>query len=373
MDTAGVAAALGLEPWRLEGALKRKTVFHVRDFQPPYLVFKKDVSHVERGTAVFLGEGITAVRGFPKIRRAFYLEPMVEASFGREVAVEEKMNGYNVRAFSMDGRVLAVTRGGYVCPYTTSKLAPLLEEFLAGHDYVVCGEAVGTENPYAVHRYPEAGGFAFFVFDLREKATGRALPVRERNRLLEDYGIPAVRLFGIYPREVCAREVFAILEDLASEDREGVVLKDPEMTLPPIKYTTSRTNTSDLRYAFRFPYDYGRDFFFSRIIREGYQAVEMEEDDAALRERARRLGESILLPMVETIRRVRAGENAEEEHRVRVGSLEELEALLEHLRQMGVECVLGEVWEEGEDYVAEIRRQKFRSSDKIRANLGLER
>jgi putative ATP-dependent DNA ligase len=370
MDVEGVAEALGLEPWRVKGALNRRTIKRVTARGLDYLVFRKDVSHVERGTAVFLGREVTAVRGFPKIRRAFYLAPMIERWMGDEVAVEEKMNGYNVRAFRAGEGMYALTRGGYICPYTTSRLRPLLEGFFEEHDYVVCGEVVGTENPYTVHEYPEAGGFAFFVFDLREKGTGRALPIKERNRLLGDFGISPVRLFGTYKREECARRVFEILEDLAAEGREGVVLKDPDMELVPMKYTTSRANTSDLRYAFRFPYDYGRDFFFSRIIREGYQAVELDEGPEALEERARRLGESILYPMVEAIRMVRSGGFVGEEHLVRVSSLEELGELLDHLKKMGVDCLLGEVREEGGEYVAEIRRQRFRTTDKILSNLG---
>jgi len=370
MDIEGVAAALDLDPWRIKGALNRRTIKHITDFEPEYLVFKKDVSHVERGTAVFLGEEVTVVRGFPKIKRAFYLAPVVEKRMGEKVAVEEKMNGYNVRVFKVGGKIYAITRGGYVCPYTTSKLRPTLRSFFDKHDYVVCGEVVGTENPYAVHEYGDVGPFGFFVFDLREKGTNTPLPVLERNTLLQGFDIPHVHLFGVYRREECARKVFEVLEELAPENREGVVLKDPEMKCPPIKYTTSRTNTSDLHFAFRFPYDYGRDFFFSRIIREGYQAVEVGDDPEALEERACRMGKAILFPMVETIKEVKSGETVMEEHVVRVGSLDELGEILEHLHRMGVECVLGEVREEGGKYVAQIRKQKFKTSDKIKSNLG---
>ncbi|MFB6152759.1 MAG: RNA ligase, partial [Halodesulfurarchaeum sp.] len=87
--------------------------------------------------------------------------------------------------------------------------------------------------------------------------------------------------------------------------------------------------------AFSLPFDYGRDFVFSRLIREAFQAVEFEEEGDALRERAHDLGEAILEPMVETIRDVEAGETVGERHTVR-GSPASVEALLDHLEDQGV-------------------------------------
>ncbi|NOZ59051.1 MAG: RNA ligase [Euryarchaeota archaeon] len=372
MRLAEVAERLGIEEWRIKGALERQSIQQIDNFNPPYLIFRKDVAGVERGTAVFLGEEVTVVRGFPKIMRAFYLEPLVRRHFSSRVAVEEKMNGYNVRVALVEGRVLALTRGGYVCPYTTARLSARrrIGRFLKENPgKVLCGEAVGTRNPYVVHHYPEAGEFGFFAFDIRDAAGNRAMPVLERNRLLEEYGIEHVRFFGIFKKEEATEAVFRVVRELAQEGREGVVIKDPEMRLPPIKYTSSQTNASDLAYAFRFPYEYGRDFFFSRIIREGFQAVEWDEGEAELEERALRLGKSILLPMVESIRRVRDGEVLTEDHVLDFAGEEELEEFLTYLRRQGVSVVVDEVERKDGGVRVVLRRLRRSSTDRIRSVL----
>jgi putative ATP-dependent DNA ligase len=371
MNIERVSEALNIEPWRIKGALDRRTIQLVREFVPNYMVFKKDLGDIERGTSVFLTEELEVIRGFPKIKRAFYLRPVIQGHFSEEVAVEEKMNGYNIRAFSLQGKIYALTRGGYICPYTTARLRDSLEirEYFKSYDGVLCGEAVGRENPYVVHEYEEAKKFGFFVFDIREKVSNKPMPIQERNSLLDPLGIHRVRLLGIFKKEEAAEEVFRILEELEKENREGVVLKDPEMVIPPIKYTSSRTNTSDLEYAFKFPYDYGRDFFFSRIMREGYQALEMSEGRRELRSRALRLGKSLLYPMVETMRKIKEREVVTEDYIVRVKSRGEIDDLLEYLKRQGVNCMLGDVRKEDGEIVAEIKRLRHASNDKIRAML----
>ncbi len=372
MRLAEVAEKLGVAEWRLKGALERQSIQLVKNFQPSYLVFKKDVSGIERGTAVFLGEELSVVRGFPKIKRAFYLEPLLKKHFSSRVAVEEKMNGYNVRVALVEGRLLAITRGGYVCPYTTAKLRESrnTERFLKEHpSLVLCGEAVGEKNPYVVHHYPEAEDFGFFIFDLRERESNESMPVLERNALVEEYELKHVRLFGIFDKGEATGEIFRIVQELAAEGREGVVIKDPEMKHPPIKYTPSHTNASDLAYAFRFPYEYGRDFFFSRIIREGFQAVEWDEGEAELEERALRLGKSILLPMVESIKKVRQGEILTEDYELDFASEAELEEFLAYLRRQGVSVIVEEMQHRNGGVRVILKRLRSSSTDKIRSVL----
>ncbi len=97
-----------------------------------------------------------------------------------------------------------------------------------------------------------------------------------------------------------------------------------------VKYTTESQHHAELAYAFSLPFEHGRDFVFSRIVRDAFQAVESGDSDDRLRERARDLGESILLPMVSTIRDVRDGDPVGERHTVR-GDPDALDALFEHL------------------------------------------
>jgi putative ATP-dependent DNA ligase len=43
-----------------------------------------------------------------------------------------------------------------------------------------------------------------------------------------------------------------LARELGAAGHEGVVIKDPEMKLPALKYTCSESTNSDLRYAFQF-------------------------------------------------------------------------------------------------------------------------
>ncbi|WP_225332900.1 RNA ligase [Halomicrobium urmianum] len=293
---------------------------------------------VERGT-VFLDGAV--VRGYPSVSRTLVLDPGLTNYFEDRLIVEEKLDGSNVRVTRAPDEwaesVLALTRSGYVCPYATHLAAECEEmgDFLADRpDHVLCCELVGADTPYTDHDYPEVDGADLFVFDVRERASGEPLSVPERRRLCEGYGLRQVPAFGTYDSGAAVGAVRRAVADLDRRGREGVVLQSLSGR-HQLKYTTSAIHRSDLAHAFSMPFDYGRQFVFSRLIREAFQTVEFEDDDEAARERARALGESILLPMVEAIRDVRAGEPVGESHEVR-GDPEAIEDLLAHFRDQGI-------------------------------------
>ena len=284
------------------------------------------------------------VAGFPKIPRALVLAEGIPRHFDgeREVVVEEKLNGYNVRVARVD-EPLAFTRGGIVCPFTTHEVRRLLdlESFFADHpDAMLCGEMIGPENPYTAHDYPGVESLAFRAFDVRDRETGESLPVGERRELCERRGIPQVPLRGRFPVEEAAAAVEKIVRDLDAEGREGVVMKSPDVSRQ-LKYTTGGTNRGDLAFAFSLPFDHGRDFMFRRIVREGFQSVEWGETEEDRRERARELGESILLPMVDTVEAVAAGETVGERHTAR-SDPEVIDRLLVHLHDLGLKLIVEE-------------------------------
>lgn len=213
----------GIPSSRLKVAFARGSVRLLEARGPQAILFKKPLGDLEAGTVIYLGDETEVIRGFPKIRRTLLLSPTIREHFRDRVAVEEKMNGYNVRIARLSsGETVALTRGGHVCPFTTRKALEILDldEFFREHpDLVVCGEMVGRDNPYVSHDYPEVGSLGFRVFDLREKNTNRPLPVEERRELLDSYGLPSVRLFGVYPTEDAAQKVADIIRAL--EGREG--------------------------------------------------------------------------------------------------------------------------------------------------------
>lgn len=323
---------------------------------------------LEKGTVVVDGE---VARGYPSIPRTLVVDPGFPAHFDGPAAVEEKLDGYNVRVVDLpafDGPV-ALTRGGYVCPWTTDRARELLAPgafFDANPDRMLCGEVVGPENPYTPHDYPvDRNGL--FVFDVRGRTTGEPLPVDERRERCDAHGFPQPRLFGTAAPVELPGLVRDAVAELAAAGREGVVAKGVAGR-PALKYTTGQANRGDLRAAFALPYDYGRDFLFPRVVREGFQAVEFDEDGEALRARAHELGEAILEPMVEAVRAVEAGGTLGEDHAVR-GDPATVDALLAHLEDQGLHVdVRADERDDGERYV-EFRKRAAASTDKIRTYL----
>jgi len=318
-----VSKLLNISSQKLEEAYWKGIIKKYQKHDLDAIQFKKDLGPIESGTLVIDKGNIHIIRGFPKIRRTLLLQPALKKHFPKEVAVEEKMNGYNVRIAQVDQQIIALTRGGYICPYTTRKATEILyldDFFQENPEMVICGEMVGTLNPYVSHYYPEIGKLGFRIFDLREKQTNNPLTVMEKRNLLKEYGLEPVRLMGIFPVDEAPETIMEIVRDLGANNREGVVMKDPMMQLEPLKYTSSQAQASELEYALSYPFDLAQAFLFSRIIREGFQAYEMSESTDELSEIAFRIGESILYPMLETIKRVKKGEIAAEDLVIEVGS-----------------------------------------------------
>jgi putative ATP-dependent DNA ligase len=371
LDVEKVSELLDIPEHRITGAIQRKTLQYVRGKQDLFR-FDKPISGIEAGTCIFI-KPFDVVRGFPKIPRALMLYPGIAAHFStcEKVAVEEKMNGYNVRVALIDDEIAGLTRGGFVCPYTTEKARELVgrDFFLQHPDLVLCGEMVGPDSPYVPKSIYDIESLEFFVFDIREKLTGKPMPVKNRRRLVDEYGLRSVRLFGEYDVEKAHTEIASIIKGFGMSLNEGVVIKDPEMLLLPVKYTSSMSNCADLRYAFEFYNDYGRDFFFPRVCREAFQAFEWNETEDKLEERCRMLGRSILMPMIKTIRKKKLGERITETVQIRVRNLQTAQEFEEHLRLLGVDAIFEEPEKTGNGYLVRIHKKYHSTSDKTESIL----
>ena len=321
---------------------------------------------IERGTVLIGG---TVVRGFPKVPRTLVIDPGVRERFDARIAVEEKLNGYNVRIARIEGRTLAFTRSGLVCPYTTwfverLGLDPFFEEC---PDHVLCGEVIGPENPYTDHDYPEVDSLAFRAFDVRERSSGDPLPVLERRERCETHDVPQTRLFGVYDPNRAVDELPRIVRELNGEGREGVVMQSLDGHRM-LKYTTASAHHGALEFAFSLPFDYGRDFVFRRLIREAFQSVEFEESQERREERAHALGEAILLSMIDTVEAVEAGKAVGERHTVR-GDANALDALFDHFRDQGLKVEIEEDRREDGERVVTFLKRTQSTNDKTRAYL----
>jgi putative ATP-dependent DNA ligase len=319
---------------------------------------------LERGTVLVDG---TVVRGFPSVPRVLHLEAGVTRFFeSGAVYVEEKLNGYNVRIVAVDGEPLAFTRGGHLCPYTTRRAHALLdlEPFFGDHpDRMLCAEFIGPETPYTTHDYADVDSHDLRVFGVRDRVSGAPLSVDRRRDLCTEYGFGQPELFGAFDLDRTAARVHEVIGDLAARDREGVVMKSDDGTAL-LKYTTSRQHHEELAYAFELPFERGQDFLFSRVLREAFQAYERDESPEELRERAHEIGEAILLPFVETIGDVDAGEPVGEDHTVR-GDPESVDALLDHVDNLGVTLEVVSRERDGDEVVVEFRKVAASTRDRV--------
>jgi putative ATP-dependent DNA ligase len=323
-------------------------------------------SRLNRGLVLTEDE---VVRGFPKIPRALVLREGIPNQFDDELVVEEKLNGYNVRVAFLD-EPIAFTRSGIACPFSTYVVRDQLdlESFFEAHpELMLCGEMVGPRNPYTAHAYPGVEDVAFRAFDVRHRETGEPLGVPERRERCEAFDIPQVPYHGRFTVEEALDAVPVIVDELDEAGREGVVMKTPDVS-KQLKYTTGFANQDDLAYAFSLPFDYGQEFMFRRLIREGFQSAEWGEDDAAATERAHELGEAILLSMREAIDAVDRDETLGERHTVTAPPTV-VESLLAHLRDQGLKLELeSDETTDGSRTVTFLKKTQS-TNDKIRSYL----
>ncbi len=305
------------------------------DIEEAYLLEKK-FGKYEEGTFIALSNSKTYVaRGFPKIKRALVLGECVKRHFGDcDVAVEEKINGYNVRILKIGKNLYAITRRGYICPYTTERARELInEQFFEDYpDYMLCCEAAGLESPH-VQKEIYSRKLEFYLFDVRNSKTNEAVKVEEKIRIAEEYGLKIAPVFGIWRGKELVENAFEVIKKLDREGREGIVLKDLEMKKKAVKYTTSYCNCSDLHYAFRYFNDVGRDFLLTRAVREGFQSFEIDDEEER-KERYLRLGRAIVDGTVESIREVLEKGRLCERAKLRFKSRDVMELFIQHMKKL---------------------------------------
>lgn len=372
LNIENAASFLGISAQRMQELMERRVLVPNWNEYQHLFRFEHKALHIDIGSVlVQKDDGFSLVLGFPKIKRAMLLGPAIKYNFGNiaKVAVEEKMNGYNVRVISLDGKLVALTRSGHVCPYSSEKANTLLDHsfFTENPQLVLYGEMVGPDNPYVPKEIYGIESLEFFVFDIRHKDTGSPLPLHERRSLAEKYGFRQVRFFGEFAVQEAPDMITNIIREIGKIGHEGVVIKDPKMVLQPIKYTASQSNCSDLRHAMKVYNESGRDFIFSRIVREGFQSVEWNESEEEFKKRCLQLGESILRPMKESIIKVRDGERVAEEFTIRVKDKATISRFEEYMRRLGMDIIFSEPKIVGNEYLVRITKVNKSTSDKTLA------
>jgi len=363
-ELAGIA---GVEVERIERLLEKKSIRFMEYRGLPYFSFRKKVGEVDEGTCIIMVRGAPlVVPGYPHIARIGIVSRALPRHFPGMVAVEEKMNGYNVRALYFQGMVLGITRRGLICPYTSIRLAEKYGEqvksFYTEHDpyeYTLYGEVVGTENPYVRVRYPEAPGFGYFVFDMARK--GRLQPLEERDGETGKHGIPVVRRLATIDPHTAEGigELWRILDSLGAEGREGVVLKDPMHRVEPLKYTTTAIDLADIEAGMRYFADEGRDYLYSRLVRIAFRLYERGVDPSTI---AARLGEAVLKPMIEAIREVAEKGASYEEFTLPFPGYPEAKEYVDYMERLGLELEVVDITPSNGRVLLRLRKPKPETS-----------
>lgn len=248
-----------------------------------YHRFARAWQGVPEGTAV-VGESV--ILGYPQIGRLMHLENGVAKHFANDFWVEEKIDGYNTRVFLEGDEILALTRRGYLCPFTMDRVPDFLplSFFLAHPDLVLCAEVAGPGNPYlegSVPFVPE--DISFFVFDVMEKGSGRLFSVEEKEALFHSFmpALPLVPCHGKMGKDDIPA-LKALLRRLDGEGREGVVLKDAQHPQIRAKYVTERSCLSDIAHGAAAFLQLPPEYFTLRILRLVLFMAEekMAEDEA---------------------------------------------------------------------------------------------
>jgi putative ATP-dependent DNA ligase len=294
----------------------------------PYVRLTDDFRGSAKGTVSWQGR---VIPGYPRIGRIFRLEQGLAQQFSGPFWVEEKIDGFNVRIFRAGDRILALSRGGYVCPFSTDRVPDFLDLCIFDEhpDLILCAELAGPENPYT------EGGPSFvledvklFVFDIMRFGHLGLLRQSETHELCERYALPAPRLYGRF-EPAQWRELREIVEQLDVQRREGVVLKEDKPDGRRTKYVTAWSGVYDISVRAADTIELPGDFFTSRILRMALYLDETERElDADLE---RDLGRAFLRGLTSSVQRFKREGRVYHDFRCRFRERENAEDLIAHL------------------------------------------
>ncbi|GAB4390396.1 MAG: RNA ligase [Thermodesulfovibrionales bacterium] len=301
----------------------------------------QDAGGHPRGT-VFWEGGV--IPGYPRVQRTLHLERGIRRYFKGGFHVEEKVDGYNVRVARVEGRDLAFTRGGFICPFTTDRLPDLVgAAFLDGHPgHVLCGEVAGPENPYNTEPISfVAEDVQFFAFDVLAPGAIHVSPER-RYTAMEESGVGQARHWGPFTADDMAA-IKEIVLRLDAGGREGVVVKaagahGPGEKRKAMKYVTLSSCVRDMGASAHLMADIPGGFFVQRILRAVYAAHEfgMALSDPYLLEAAR----ALYRPNERLVAEIEGGGGVAETFSVRVRDRSTVDALLQHIHRAGLRTSL---------------------------------
>ncbi|RLK48187.1 putative ATP-dependent DNA ligase [Alkalispirillum mobile] len=297
-----------------------------------YIRLHDSVARLPKGS-VRLDTG-RVIPGYPSIGRIQALATGLEKQYGDEPFwAEEKIDGFNIRIVAHEGRLLAFSRGGFLCPFSTDRVPELLDPALFDEHpgLIACAELAGPENPYMEGSPPHvAHDVALFVFDLMRDGQPGFIAQAEKQGLAERYRLPVARVFGRYR----AQDQQALTELILSLDRagcEGLVFKG-EVQGARSKYVTARSNINDIALVSDALLDLPPEYFTNRMMRLALFEAEHRGNDPDLE---RELGRALLQGLGRSVQRSREVGRVGHRYRCRFRHQRNLDHFVAHLEATG--------------------------------------
>jgi putative ATP-dependent DNA ligase len=346
---------------------KAKDRFHRKRFEElVYYRLADDSRPLTRGTVIF--EDGTLIPGYPSIGRIMRLDKGLPEQFAGPFWAEEKIDGYNVRVFHLNGRLLGVTRGGFLCPFTVDRLPDLLDPriFIEHPELILCCEIAGPENPYLVGSPPFIKeDIQLFVFDLQRKGEFDYLRQAEKQHFMAHYNLPAVRIFGRFNAGDLAA-IKQLMIRLNREGREGLVFKEDALGGKRSKYVTSEASLSDIQAMASFLLDLPPEYFTGRLLR--LVTFLDEEGIENTGELKAQLGVAFVDGLFKALNQCRCDQRVYHRFRCRLRDPANAKRLLAHLEsgKGHVQLVKHRLEQEGEFYVLEFDKVFQRTTGLLR-------
>lgn len=322
----------------IDNLLKRKILEYCQVEGLTYFRLTQEFKDYYRGT-VFYEKGI--IPGYPRIPRILHLENGIRRYFRDKFYVEEKMDGYNVRVCLINDRPIALTRGGFICPFTTDRIEDLIDlNFFNNYpQYILCGEVVGQGNPYNVESTSYIKeDVEFFVFDIINDRRERIFP-EERYKIIREFNLKEVKRWGPFSADEIEKVKDIVLE-LDSSQKEGIVIKSLDGKTY-VKYVTLSSCLRDLEATAHLITELPSGFYIQRILRAIFFSHEfgIPLKEGYLLQSAK----ALYLKPFETLKGIARGDSIKEIFSVKVKNRSTIDKLIKYLKRAGIRTELLDV------------------------------
>lgn len=359
-----------ISPEKLRQAFSSDKVQHLEFDGLAYERLTDSSGPVPRGS-VRLPDG-SVIPGYPSIGRIQTLASGLTRQFQGPFRAEEKMDGFNIRIVHHEGRLLAFSRGGFICPFSVDRVPEFLDPAIFDEKpaLVVCAELAGPDNPYIEGAPPQVStDIDLFIFDLMHRDAGGFLSLVDKHALIERYGLPAAADFGeFHPDQT--EGIRELMRELDARGAEGVVFKSDAGDGTRAKYVTARSNIHDLELTSSALLDLPPEYFTNRLLRMAlFMAENGQRGD---RDLEWALGHSLLQGLFNAADS--AGENGLVDHpfRCRFRDRANAERFIRFLKSTGGKHMRfpeDGLYQEGAFWVLEFRRVRDRMTSWLRHTL----